>query len=135
MRDADARSARPLSGALCGALAAAACAAVSAPDAAPQLPPLLQAVLPALLEDAARRAGSPASALRVVSAEAVTWADGALGCPQPGRLYTQALVPGHRVRIAAPAGAHHDYHLSLRGGWLWCDPARAQPPLPPSGVR
>jgi hypothetical protein len=27
----------------------------------------------------------------VVSAKAVTWSDGSLGCPEPGKLYTQAF--------------------------------------------
>ncbi len=28
---------------------------------------------------------------------AKTWNDGSLGCPQPGQLYTQALVDGFQV--------------------------------------
>ena len=54
-----------------------------------------------------RRAGRCRQALRawkradlkVLSAEAVTWSDGSLGCPEPGMMYTQALVPGYRVQI------------------------------------
>lgn len=38
-----------------------------------------------------------ASEIEVISDEAVTWSDGSMGCPEPGKLYTQALVPGHRV--------------------------------------
>jgi hypothetical protein len=37
----------------------------------------------------------------VVQAEAVTWPDGALGCPEPGIVYTQALVPGYWVVVEA----------------------------------
>jgi hypothetical protein len=36
-------------------------------------------------------------ALAVVRAEAVTWEDGSLVCPQPGMMYTQALEEGHWV--------------------------------------
>lgn len=47
--------------------------------------------------------------IEVISAEAVTWSDGSLGCPEPGKVYTQALVEGHRIVLA-----HHervyDYH-------------------------
>ncbi len=92
----------------------------------------IQSLLPALLDDAARRSALPAARLRVVALHAVVWRDGALGCPQPGRLYPQALVPGHRVRIApldADGGAL-DYHVSDRGGWLHCPSGQAQPPLP-----
>jgi hypothetical protein len=38
----------------------------------------------------------------------VTWSDGALGCPAPGRFYTQALVPGFRVQLEA-GGERFDY--------------------------
>lgn len=37
----------------------------------------------------------------VVAVSEVTWPDSALGCPQPDEMYTQALVPGYRVRLAA----------------------------------
>jgi hypothetical protein len=99
----------------------------------PKLPGGVQSMLPALREDAARRSGVAAADLRVVSVEDVTWPDGSLGCPEPGRLYTQALVPGHRVRIAAPgaADAPMHYHLSTRGNaWLYCPAERALEPLP-----
>lgn len=93
----------------------------------------IQSLLPALLDDAARRSALPAARLRVVAMETVVWRDGALGCPQPGRLYSQVLVPGYRVRIApiddASVGAL-DYHVSDRGGWLFCPAGRAEPPLP-----
>ena len=39
------------------------------------------------LEDAERRTGVARSELTVISAEAVTWADGSLGCPEPGMSY------------------------------------------------
>jgi hypothetical protein len=71
--------------------------------------------------------------LRVVSVEDVMWPDGALGCPEPGRMYTQALVPGQRVRIAAPGAleAPMHYHISKRGNaWLYCPAERVQQPLP-----
>lgn len=35
----------------------------------------------------------------LVSAEAVTWPNGALGCPSPGLTYTQAIVDGMRVVV------------------------------------
>jgi hypothetical protein len=90
-------------------------------------------MLPSLLEDAARRSGAAAADLRVVSVEDVMWPDGALGCPEPGRMYTQALVPGQRVRIAAPGAleAPMHYHISKRGNaWLYCPAERVQQPLP-----
>ncbi len=104
-------------------LAACGHAGTAAVNTAPIAP-----LLPALLEDAARRTALPASRLRVASLQAVVWRDGALGCPQPGWLYTQALVPGYCVRIAAIDGASVgalDYHVSERGGWLHCPAGQA----------
>ena len=83
----------------------------------------------AALADASRRAGAPISALQVLSAGAVTWHDGSLGCPQPGMAYTQALVPGYRIRIRA-AGQDLDYHAALRGVVTLCPDGRAVDPLP-----
>ena len=37
------------------------------------------------------------SEIELVSVEAVTWQDGSIGCPEPDRSYTQALVEGHRI--------------------------------------
>jgi hypothetical protein len=40
----------------------------------------------------------------VSRAEKVTWSDAALGCPEHGQMYAQALVPGFRVEARAQAG-------------------------------
>lgn len=88
----------------------------------------LKAIVDAALADAAKRTGLAVSALVVVSAEAVVWADGSLGCPAPGMSYTMALVPGHRVRIRAGSEVL-DYHA---GGWqlMLCPAHRGIDPLP-----
>lgn len=92
------------------------------------LPAEAKPMLPALREDAARRSGVGIADLRVVSFEEVTWADGALGCAQPGQTYTMALVPGWRIVLAAPQGAPQHYHASRRGGWVWCPAERSRTP-------
>ena len=89
--------------------------------------PSLQSLVEKVLEDAARRTGMKVDELKVLSAESVTWSDGSLGCPQPGMMYTQALVPGYRVRIAA-AGKVMDYHASARGGFSLCPAGQAVEP-------
>ena len=76
--------------------------------------------------DAAQRAGVDASKVRVVAAESVTWSDGSLGCPEPGMMYTQALVPGYRVVIAVE-GEDMTYHASESGDFRFCEDP--QPPL------
>jgi hypothetical protein len=114
--------------AACLALAATACVT---PAATADLPTDFPAAMrQQIWADAAQRAGVDRGALRLVSAHAVTWSDGAMGCPAPGRLYTQALVPGWRLELAAPGQVPLLYHASRRGGWLWCARGRALPALP-----
>lgn len=120
--------------ALAGTLATA-CAQMPSSKPMPTIPSLsLDAMVQAALADASRRTGLPIDALQVTSAEAVTWRDGSLGCPQPGRVYTQALVPGYRVRIGA-AGQELDYHAALRGTLSLCPADRSAEPLPEDGRR
>jgi hypothetical protein len=115
--------------------ALSACAPAADPAAAPadRAPvtappaPALQALIDAALDDAARRTKLEASKLKVISVEAVTWPDGSLGCPQPGMLYTQALVPGYRIRIGA-GGEVLDYHAGTRGSLVLCPSGRSVAP-------
>lgn len=108
------------------------CAAPTMPAASESRTPGLQAMVDAARADAARRFGLPPTAFPIVSAEAVTWADGSLGCPLPGMGYTQALVPGARIRLRGPAG-ELDYHAAARGGLKLCPPGQAEDPVPDSG--
>ena len=89
----------------------------------------LDAVVEAAIVDAATRSGLGRDEIRLLSAEAVTWGDGSLGCPEPGMMYTQALVPGYRVRLEA-GGRVLDYHSSTRGPPMPCPPGRSQEPRP-----
>jgi hypothetical protein len=99
------------------------------PSAPPTVPRGLQEVVGAARADAARQTGLRADEFEVVSAEPVTWRDGSLGCPQPGRMYTMALVPGYRVLLRAQ-GKQFDYHAGARGTLLLCPEGRAAEPLP-----
>jgi hypothetical protein len=87
----------------------------------------LQAKVDWALQDAAQRTRLDAARLRVALAEAVTWPDGALGCPEPGRQYAQALVSGYRIRIVAGSETL-EYHGSQRGQPFFCPASRIQPP-------
>ena len=60
--------------------------------------------------------------------EAVTWRDGALGCPLAGRMYTQMPILGWRVFVS-DGSREFVYHASADGRWLLCPPNRVQPPL------
>jgi hypothetical protein len=120
---------------LLGVLAAA-CASQAVGPPPQQDPPnqaamsnSLEEVVSAARADAARRTGVAAESLALISAESVTWSDGSLGCPQPDVLYTQALVPGYRIRLRGPGG-EMDYHASARGALVLCPAGRAVDPLP-----
>lgn len=57
----------------------------------------IEAVENAAVADLATRLKVEPEAIEVVQSEATTWPDGSLGCPEPGKFYTQALVEGYRV--------------------------------------
>lgn len=59
--------------------------------------------------DLVKRLGVQAAAVKVVTAEEVTWSDGSLGCPEPGMRYTQALINGMRIILEAD-GKRYEYH-------------------------
>lgn len=86
----------------------------------------LDAATAAAVADLASAEGVPEADVAVVTAEQVTWRDGALGCPEPGMMYTQALVPGYRV-ILAVDGREVAYH-----GAEGSDPTRCDDPQPPT---
>jgi hypothetical protein len=116
---------------LCG------CASVQSQTPPPREIPMpaytLHSVTEAALAEAARQTGTDRSKLNIVKAEMVTWRGGSLGCPQPGMQYTDALVPGFRVRIQAGERVL-DYHASSRGGLMLCPEGRAVEPLPSDAV-
>jgi hypothetical protein len=87
---------------------------------------ITQQMLDALLEQASDETGVPVDEISVVTAEAVTWSDGSLGCPEPGMGYTQALVPGYRV-VLDVAGEEIHFHAGSDGAFFACDDP--QPPI------
>jgi hypothetical protein len=89
--------------------------------------PTLASITDAVLADAAQRTGLDRAGLTVDSALAVTWADGSLGCPEPGMNYTMALVPGYRIRVRAGEQLL-DYHASRRGYFVLCPDGRSEEP-------
>lgn len=78
--------------------------------------------------DLARRTGLDPSTFTVVRSETAIWADGSLGCPIPGQLYTQVQTPGYWIVLEA-AGKPYDYRATS-GAVRLCELAN---PKPPSG--
>ncbi len=121
---------------------AAACASAGGPEPPPssQAPPTrpalpsIDAITAAVRADAARVTGRDVSELVVESAEPVTWSDGSLGCPRPDMSYTQALVPGYRIRIRS-GERMLDYHASQRGQFVLCPAGQSLDPIGGAAVR
>lgn len=73
-----------------------------------------------ILADAGERTGVAPDALVVTRAEAVTWNDGSLGCPEPGMFYTMALVDGYQIVVDA-GGKTLDYRVQSSGLFRLCE--------------
>jgi hypothetical protein len=86
-----------------------------------------QRILDPILNEAAALAKVPREQLAIVHAESVVWNDGSLGCPEPGMMYTQALLNGYWVIIDA-AGRKYDYRVGSAGSFRLCPEGRGQPP-------
>lgn len=76
-------------------------------------------IIDPIVADAAARLGVDPSAVTIVSAHAETFSDGSLGCPEPGMMYTQALVDGYKVVVEAN-GTQLDYRGSGPGQFRLC---------------
>jgi hypothetical protein len=87
------------------------------------LEPLVERAIDALVADE----GVDRDAVELVSAARVIWSDGALGCPAPDMMYTQALVDGYRIVLAVD-GAEVAFH-----GADGEAPFRCDDPQPPVG--
>jgi hypothetical protein len=70
--------------------------------------------------DAATVAGVDPASVVLVSVKPVTWMDGSLGCPKPGVMYTQAVVPGFQVIVRA-GDRKLDYRVGREGTAKRCD--------------
>lgn len=104
------------------------------PTEAPFVGPLPADLEARLLVDLEARTGLARASFTLIRAEAVTWNDGSLGCPQPGMFYTQALVEGYWV-VWQVGDQQYDYRATQRGTFVLCAPAPSgQPGLPPTAV-
>ena len=95
-------------------------------DSAGEIP---EELLGDILIDASERSGITPNDLEILTAEAASWNDGSLGCPEPGQMYTQALVDGFHVVIRA-AEEELDYRVG-NGGFRLCE----NPTAPVDGTK
>jgi hypothetical protein len=76
-------------------------------------------LLSAMGRDLAGRLGVKVAELQVLAIDQVVWDDGSLGCPQPGKSYLTAQVPGVRV-LFQNSGKTYQYHASDRAHFVYC---------------
>ncbi len=84
-----------------------------------------------ILADLEGRTGAQRAEFETLQAEAVQWNDGALGCPEPGQVYTQAIVDGFRV-VLKHEGKTYDYHAAAKGFFKLCTGFRPTRPENPA---
>jgi len=86
----------------------------------------------AAIEDLASCLAVAVAKIEVIRAEEVQWPNSALGWPEPGMMYTQALVPGYRVILGCD-GRQFEYHTTATGpgrlGGMYFDPEATDPCL------
>jgi hypothetical protein len=96
------------------------------------VPPELGDIPEELYAQAAAEAAAAANAsidqVELVRGERVTWSDGSLGCPEPGQMYTQALVPGFWL-ILRVGEQEFDFRASEQGQLKLCAPGQGLPPI------
>lgn len=94
------------------------------------VPRVVGEVPPALMDNvyslAEAKTGADRSSMVVLRAEAVTWSDGSLGCPEPGATYTQALVDGYWVELAS-GDTTLDFRLGNNGAITLCESGGVMP--------
>lgn len=109
--------------------------ATTAPDEPTQTEswsPTSAALADAAVDDLVQRLTVEPGEVEVLEVEQVTWNDGSLGCPQPGEVYTQAQVEGHRVLLAAQ-GRTWPYHSGGGRGPFLCENLQPSTPPDPGG--
>jgi len=77
--------------------------------------------------DLAVRIGVEVETITVRQARAVNWGSSAMGCPEEGMSYTQAIVPGMLLFLEAD-GTLYRYHGRIGRSLFYCPDERAKAP-------
>lgn len=82
--------------------------------------PQLNQRIDAAKQDLAQRLGIDIATIQVLQVLAVTWPDGALGCPKPDMAYPQVLIDGVQVQLRA-GDRTYAYHGANDGDLFLCE--------------
>jgi len=88
----------------------------------------LSDVVQTAINDLASHLSVSVDTIEVVEARAVTWRSSALGCPQPGAFYMQALAEGALV-ILRHGDQVHRYHAGNDGVPFRCTASHPEEPM------
>ena len=72
------------------------------------------------ISDLAERLQIEPQTITVTRVEVVTWPNGSLGCPEPGMMYTQALIDGFFIQLQV-GDQRYNYHSGSRGAPTLCE--------------
>lgn len=78
-------------------------------------------------KDLANRLDLDLEYVTLSGASKVTWRSGAIGCPEDGKMYTQALVPGVLIMLKVEHTPYR-YHGTPTGVPFYCSNDRAESP-------
>lgn len=93
-----------------------------------KIDPRLERFVAEAVSNLALRLDIEQSDIRIAEAQFVTWPNSALGCPEPDMMYTQALVPGYRIRLTADGDTYH-YHGARDKSPFHCPVERVSAPV------
>lgn len=94
----------------------------STPDSPVPADVIAGTLVQAAIDDLVDRTGADRDAIEVVSVEEVDWPDGSIGCPQPGMVYTQAIVNGSKI-VLRYDGTDYAYHQGGSRPVFYCPPS------------
>ena len=83
------------------------------------------------VDDLADRLDVDTTAITVIDVEEVVWPGGALGCPQPGRVYSQVPTDGLRI-LLGHNGSEYVYHSGGTVDPFLCVPLELMDPGSPT---
>ena len=91
-----------------------------------------EALIDQAIQLTAELTGVAPEEINIIKAQSTVWRDGSLGCPQPGMMYTQALVEGTWIVLEAD-GETIDYRVRQNGSFVLCeDPPKGVSPVSPT---
>lgn len=79
-----------------------------------------QSLIMAVVNDLATRLKVTSDTVIVNSVNETAWGDSSLGCPEPGKVYTQAVVGGYKISLTQ-GDKTYLYHTGLQERFVLCD--------------